>query len=112
MKRKIKINPKINPTVNQAIVTKSSFDLNQIIRGRYGKLSSRRLAAIFSLLFSAFITVMIIYYKDIINWYIFIPVALFLAFSLVLFFFTTWEQIIAMVKAIKGEEVKGDGENE
>ena len=69
----------------------------QIFTEKDGQFSSRRTGALFSLLFAAFLSVFIIIIKEIINWYVFIPVALFLGFSGLLFFFTTWEEIKSFV---------------
>ena len=69
----------------------------QIFTEKDGQVSSRRCGAIFSLLFAAFLSVFIVMTKEIINWYVFIPVALFLGFSGLLWFFTTWEEIKSFV---------------
>lgn len=73
------------------------MNFTQIFKEENGQFSSRRTGALFSLLFAAFLSVFIIITKEIVNWYVFIPVALFLGFSGLLFFFTTWEEIKSFV---------------
>jgi len=75
------------------IIGDKQMNFLQIFTEQDGQFSSRRTAALFCVLFSAFLSVYTITYKEIVNWYIFIPVALFLAVALILWFFTTWADI-------------------
>lgn len=74
--------------------------LTQAVEEKDGQTSGRRLSAIYCILFASFLSLMIILLKEINNWYIFIPVALFLFVSIMLFFFTTWADIKELVAVI------------
>jgi len=74
--------------------------IKQIFEEKDGQTSSRRTVAVFCVVYSAFLSTIIIVYKEILNWFIFIPVGLFLVTSIVLWFFTTWFDIKELVSVI------------
>lgn len=72
----------------------------QALEEKDGQTSSRRMGALYCILFASILSLIIVLLKEVINWYIFIPVALFLFVSIVLWFFTTWADIKELVSVI------------
>jgi hypothetical protein len=77
------------------------MEFSQIFKEQDGQVSSRRCGAIFCLLFAAFLSILIIHTRIIDSWYIFVPVGLFLAVSILLWFFTSWSEIKELTSIFK-----------
>jgi len=73
----------------------------QIFKEENGQFSSRRTGALFSLLFASFLSVFIIITKDITNWYVFVPVGLFLFVSLFLWYITSTSEIKELALSLR-----------
>jgi hypothetical protein len=77
------------------------MNFTQIFKEENGQFSSRRTGALFSLLFAAFLSVFIIITKEIVNWYVFVPVGLFLFVSLFLWYITSTSEIKELALSLK-----------
>jgi hypothetical protein len=76
----------------------------QIFTEQDGQFSSRRTGALFSLLFAAFLSVFIVMTKEIVNWYVFVPVGLFLFVSLFLWYITSTSEIKELALSLSNKK--------
>jgi hypothetical protein len=71
--------------------------------GKPGPVSARRVVGVFCFFVAAFLAVFALVIKKETSWQEFIPVGIFAASGLLLFFFTSWTDVSGVISAVRGK---------